>query len=222
LHPSAVHYREHRDGRSLYVLLRDVVRNGISHDDLARILGPFKIVSAQDDGTDTSAAQSGIAAASSNLDRGEQVIEYPMSFWHLRLTLRDGRLVDHDPGHFEIYPDALAIGDDGLQPIGRTPDEKSQVGLRGSQVKCKTHGIQGFGLACTHVAHAIDSGEPVGFHWGDDDDMARPDAWCHECELRLRAVPPGETSEQWFLDCDYKILCSLCWDLAKERLFNKS
>lgn len=43
-HASAVRYRAHRDGRSLFIMLRDFVRNGVSHEDLTRILGPFEIV----------------------------------------------------------------------------------------------------------------------------------------------------------------------------------
>ena len=37
------------------------------------------------------------------------------------------------------------------------------------EVVCPVHGRQGIGLACTHIAHAIDSGEAVGFFWGDDE-----------------------------------------------------
>ena len=87
------------------------------------------------------------------------------------------------------------------------------------EVVCPEHGRQGIGLACTHVAHAIDSGEPVGFFWGDDTDTARPDAWCWACEQALRAVPAGESTDEWFLACDNKVLCAGCWDLAKHRLF---
>jgi hypothetical protein len=91
------------------------------------------------------------------------------------------------------------------------------------QVVCSEHGRQDIGLVCTHVAHAIDSGEPVGFYWGDDADTGRPDAWCAACEraLRaLRAIPVGQSSASWFLACDYKVLCAACWDVAKHRLYD--
>jgi hypothetical protein len=71
---------------------------------------------------------------------------------------------------------------------------------------------------CTHIAHAIDSGQHVGFFWGDDTDTARPDAWCSECEQALRNLPPGASSEAWFVACDFKVLCSACWDHAKSVL----
>lgn len=80
---------------------------------------------------------------------------------------------------------------------------------------CDQHGRQPFGLVCTHVAHAIDSSRKVGFYWGDDIDLARPDAWCADCEAKLIALD-GASSRQWFIDCDYKMLCIHCWDLAKE------
>ena len=86
---------------------------------------------------------------------------------------------------------------------------------------CQIHGRQGIGLVCTHVAHAIDSGADVGFFWGDDVDTARPDAWCRDCEIKLRALN-GASSEQWFLDGDFKILCAGCWDEAKLRLFGSN
>jgi hypothetical protein len=87
------------------------------------------------------------------------------------------------------------------------------------EVVCPEHGRQGIGLACTHVAHAIGSGAAVGFFWGDDTDTARPDAWCWACEQALRAVPPEQSTEAWFVACDYKVLCAGCWDLAKHRLY---
>jgi hypothetical protein len=80
--------------------------------------------------------------------------------------------------------------------------------------ECGIHGKQGIGLVCTHVAHAIDSTEKVGFFWGDDADLARPDAWCKSCEEKLVKLN-GNSSEQWFIDGDFKILCAVCWDEAK-------
>jgi len=88
------------------------------------------------------------------------------------------------------------------------------------ETNCRTHGRQGIGIVCTHLAHAIDSGAQVGFFWGDDTDTARPDAWCFACEQALVALE-GASSEKWFVDCDYKILCAGCWDEAKRRLFEE-
>ena len=87
-----------------------------------------------------------------------------------------------------------------------------------ARTTCPQHGPQGIGLVCTHVAHAIDSGEQVGFFWGDDTDTARPDAWCLQCERALIALA-GASSEKWFVEADFKILCAACWDEAKQRLY---
>lgn len=84
---------------------------------------------------------------------------------------------------------------------------------------CPRHGRQGIGLVCTHVARAIDSGAPVGFFWGDDDDTARPDAWCRNCEQALLALG-GASSEGWFRAAGFEILCASCWDEAKRVLYD--
>ena len=84
---------------------------------------------------------------------------------------------------------------------------------------CPTHGRQGVALACTHIAHAIAAGEQVGFFWGDDVDTARPDAWCADCERRLRALD-GASSEAWFVAAEFKVLCVACWDEAKRVLYH--
>jgi hypothetical protein len=88
----------------------------------------------------------------------------------------------------------------------------------GKTANCPRHGKQGIGLACTHVAHAIDSGAQVGFFWGDDQDTARPDAWCWECEQALTALN-GDSSERWFKNAPFKVLCAACWDEAKRVLY---
>ena len=84
---------------------------------------------------------------------------------------------------------------------------------------CPRHGPQGIGLVCTHVAHAIESGEAVGFFWGDDTDAARPDAWCASCEQKLVALK-GASSERWFVEAEFKILCATCWDEARRVLYD--
>jgi hypothetical protein len=79
---------------------------------------------------------------------------------------------------------------------------------------CPIHGEQGISLVCVHIAHAVDSAEKVGFFWGSDNDLARPDAWCKSCEEKLVAAPDGAQG-QWFRDADFKIFCASCWDDAK-------
>jgi hypothetical protein len=90
-------------------------------------------------------------------------------------------------------------------------------------VECTRHGRQGIGLACVHVAVAIDPGADVGFFHGDETDTARPDAWCADCERRLCAIDASDTTQvAWFEAADFKILCSACWDLAREVLSSRS
>ena len=82
-------------------------------------------------------------------------------------------------------------------------------------VQCSRHGPQGFGIACIHVARAIDSGEQVGFFLSDDEEMARGFAWCAACEAYL--LEAGDMRELAKV-ADFKILCAACWDEAKARL----
>jgi len=82
------------------------------------------------------------------------------------------------------------------------------------QTECPTHGRNGIGLVCEHIAFASLDGRRVGFFWGDDTDTARPDAWCGECERALRALD-GASSAQWFQNARFKIFCAQCWDDAK-------
>ncbi len=97
----------------------------------------------------------------------------------------------------------------------RFPTEpKRKRDIMYKRVNCSLHGTQGVGLVCEHVAFAIDRNERVGFHWGDDTDLARPDAWCTQCENRLVALN-GASSAQWFKDAGFKIFCAGCWDEAK-------
>ena len=63
-------------------------------------------------------------------------------------------------------------------------------------------------------AHAIDRGELVGFYWGTQSDLARPDAWCAECNEK-RKNPGLRTEDKWFQEADFKMLCEHCWDEAK-------
>ena len=83
-----------------------------------------------------------------------------------------------------------------------------------SQTQCPLHGHQDIGLVCEHVALAVDRGERVGFFWGDDADTARPDARCLACEQALVALD-GASSEQWFRDAHFKVICAACWHEAK-------
>jgi hypothetical protein len=81
-------------------------------------------------------------------------------------------------------------------------------------VSCSIHGTHGIGLVCVHVANGLLRGDQVGFYWSDNTDLARPDAWCKDCETALRH-PNDTSSEVWLANADFKMLCALCWDEAK-------
>ena len=63
------------------------------------------------------------------------------------------------------------------------------------QANCQVHGTQGVGLVCEHIAFAVDRKERIGFFWGDDTDLARPDAWCSQCEGALLALGGASSKE---------------------------
>lgn len=82
-------------------------------------------------------------------------------------------------------------------------------------IECALHGKKEMTLLCTHLAHSLLNREIVGFHQYDDGDLGRPDAWCNLCEENLKKVTTDLEQERWFLSCDYKVLCTDCWDEVK-------
>jgi len=79
-------------------------------------------------------------------------------------------------------------------------------------MECPRHGTQGFGILCIHVAKAIDTGENVGFFWAEDEEMARPFAWCAACEQYH--LQHGDFKLLAGV-ADFKVICAKCWDEAK-------
>lgn len=92
-------------------------------------------------------------------------------------------------------------------------DRRESKDMPMRQTLCPSHGTQGVGLVCKHIAHAVDRGEKVGFFYGDDTDTARPDAWCQVCETALIALN-GADSSAWFEAAEFKLFCAACWDDA--------
>lgn len=41
------------------------------------------------------------------------------------------------------------------------------------------------------------------------------DAWCHASERKLVA-PGADSSNEWFKEADFKIVCASCWDHAQQ------
>ena len=82
-------------------------------------------------------------------------------------------------------------------------------------VNCSVHGLQPETFVCQHIVQGLQERRRVGFFWtACDPDNSRPDAWCAECEERVK-----ETNGDWVgaaaENLQAKILCGDCYDLAK-------
>jgi hypothetical protein len=82
-------------------------------------------------------------------------------------------------------------------------------------VRCQAHGVQPETFVCQHILDGLSAKKRVGFFWTTfDPENPRPDAWCSDCETRVRA-----TDGEWIGEAEAhlkpKILCGECYDLAK-------
>src|SRR5678815_1640582 len=85
-------------------------------------------------------------------------------------------------------------------------------------VTCTTHGVQPRALVCQHIVQGLRDRARVGFYWAAEDPAdPRPDAWCRECEQRVR-LTNGEWVGQALEQLQPKVLCGVCYDAA--RTFN--
>lgn len=82
-------------------------------------------------------------------------------------------------------------------------------------IACSIHGKQAMALLCSHLGHSLDDRIPIGFFEYDTGDTGRPDAWCNTCEEAWNHTQTEEDREQWFIDCQHKLVCVSCWDEAK-------
>lgn len=84
-----------------------------------------------------------------------------------------------------------------------------------SIVCCAAHGVQPRTMVCQHVADGLLERRRVGFFWSvEDPDAPRPDAYCLECEKRVR-LTGGEWTGDALKHLQPKVLCGCCYDLAK-------
>jgi hypothetical protein len=82
-------------------------------------------------------------------------------------------------------------------------------------VRCETHGDQQRTRVCQHIAAGLETKTRVGFFWTTiDPHNPRPDAWCSECEDRVRRTD-GEWVGEAEENLQPKVLCSACYDAAK-------
>ena len=85
-------------------------------------------------------------------------------------------------------------------------------------VECERHGPQPETFVCQHIVLSLHTRLPVGFFWPRDSAEARPNAWCAECEERVKL-----TGGEWIGLADEQLgvslLCAACYDEAKELNF---
>lgn len=82
-------------------------------------------------------------------------------------------------------------------------------------IVCCTHGEQQRTFVCQHVVTGLREKIRVGFFWTiEDPDNPRPDAYCMECENRVRL-----TNGEWIGEAEKhlqpQVLCGVCYDTAK-------
>jgi hypothetical protein len=80
---------------------------------------------------------------------------------------------------------------------------------------CASHGPQPAAFVCQHVARATARGERAGFHCrAADAPDARPDAWCDDCDARVRTAG-GRWIGQASAELGVTLVCGLCYDKAR-------
>src|SRR5215468_10247460 len=80
-------------------------------------------------------------------------------------------------------------------------------------IVCGAHGETSATFMCRHVA----SGAACGFHASAEDPSDRwPDAWCDLCDEAFQAAG-GEWNEAAEASLDAKLLCTHCYEDARER-----
>jgi len=82
-------------------------------------------------------------------------------------------------------------------------------------IRCDTHGLQQETWVCQRVAQGLFERNRVGFFWSaESPDNPRPDAWCFDCNERVK-VKGGEWIGEALEQLAPKCLCGACYDLAK-------
>ncbi len=86
--------------------------------------------------------------------------------------------------------------------------------MKKNKIQCNVHGEQETAFVCQHIAASLETRSRVGFCWSAEDDSSRPDAWCIECNERVKKTNwewTGEAAEH----LGVKLLCGKCYDEAK-------
>lgn len=84
----------------------------------------------------------------------------------------------------------------------------------GSTTDCPEHGRQSETFVCQHLALSLRTRTAVGFFWSPGH-KERPDAWCHECNERVKPTGGrwvGEAAEK----LGVRLVCAGCYDDLRE------
>ena len=85
----------------------------------------------------------------------------------------------------------------------------------GETIECDTHGLQPRTRVCQHIVSGLIAKKRAGFWWTTEDpNSPRPDAYCTECEMRVRKTG-GEWEGEALEHLKPQVLCGTCYDLAK-------
>jgi hypothetical protein len=83
------------------------------------------------------------------------------------------------------------------------------------KIRCDAHGEQPETFVCQHIFKGLIAKQRAGFFWTPyDPGNPRPDAWCTECEDRVK-LTNGEWVGEAEAHLQPKLLCGECYDLAK-------
>lgn len=82
-------------------------------------------------------------------------------------------------------------------------------------IECDTHGECVATFVCQHITTGLMRRERVGFFWSTENpDNPYPDAWCSECEERVK-ITDGEWVGEALEHAQPKLLCGECYQVAK-------
>lgn len=78
-------------------------------------------------------------------------------------------------------------------------------------IECARHGRQPETFVCQHLVVTLHTRLSIGFHWPRATRDSRPNAWCSDCETRVKA-----TNGEWIGDAakhlGASLLCAACYD----------
>lgn len=82
-------------------------------------------------------------------------------------------------------------------------------------IQCERHGNTEAAFVCRHVVEGLLRRERVGFFWSQEDpDNPHPDAWCSDCDERLKKTG-GEWIGEALERLQATMLCAHCYEAAK-------